>query len=386
VSRFVLDARTATGHFPGIGRYTFSLARAMGPLLDRDERLILLRDPARPSPWDLTALVGERVQVVDVPFSPFSLRQQWAVPRLLHRLGCGLYHNPYYLMPYRPGLPTVVTIYDLIPLRFPETVSLRARWLFRWATALALRTASHILAISQATRRDLLALYHLSPQKVTAIPLAVDPAFRLQPPAEIERVRRTYGLPERYVLYLGINKPHKNLLRLIEAWHLLVRSWKPGTGRPQLVIAGPWDARYPEARERVGELDLSGHVRFLGFVLDGDLPALYSGATLFLFPSLYEGFGLPALEAMACGTPVVCSNTSNLPEIVGQAALTFDPLDVAEMAARIEEALGDTTRREEMRAAGLRQAAHFSWEETARRTMAVYRSVARRAAQRGMGS
>ncbi len=370
--RLILDARTATSHFPGIGRYVVNLARAMVPLLDEDERLILLRDLIQPSRWDLTTLTEERVQIVDVPASPFSLHQQWIIPRLLRRLGADVYHSPYYLMPYRPQLPTVVTVYDLIPLLFPQHVSPTARLLFRWMTALALRTASRVIVISQATRRDLLTLYHLPPQKVTAIPLAADPGFHPPPPTEVERVRRKYALPEDYLLYLGINKPHKNLVRLIDAFSRITFH----VSRFTLVIAGAWDSRYPEPRQRAEALGLENVVRFLGPVLEADLPALYAGAALFVFPSLYEGFGLPVLEAMACGTPVVCSNTSSLPEIMGEAALTFDPLNVKEMAAKIEEALGDESLRGEMREKGLRQAAKFSWERTARETLEVYREAA----------
>jgi len=216
--RIGIDGRYVQDHFPGIGRYVVNLAQAMIPLLDGDELLILLHDPIQPSRWDLTALAGERVQVVDAPISPFSLRQQWAIPRILCHLEADLYHSPYYLMPYRPGVPTVVTVYDLIPLLFPQHVPPSARLLFRWMTALALRTASRTIVISQATRRDLLTFYHLSPQKVTAIPLAAEPAFHPQPLAEVERVRRKYALPENCLLYLGINKPHKNLARLIEAF------------------------------------------------------------------------------------------------------------------------------------------------------------------------
>ncbi len=371
---FCLDARTATDHFPGIGRYVVNLARAMTPLLDGDERLILLRDPTQPSRWDLRALAGEKLQVVDAPLSPFTLRQQWAIPRLLRRLGADLYHSPYYLMPYLPGVPTVVTMYDLIPLLFPHRVSTPARLLFRWMTVLALQAASHVIVISQATRRDLLTFYHLPPQKVTAVPLAADPAFHPQLPAEVERVRRKYGLPENCLLYLGSNKPHKNLLRLVQAWAHVTHCASRITlyvSSFTLAIAGPWDPRYPEPRLLAERLGLE-NIRWLGPVSEADLPALYSAATAFIFPSLYEGFGLPVLEAMACGVPVLCSDTASLPEVAGEAALTFNPFDGAEMTARIEEALGNRALREEMREKSLRQAARFSWERTAQETLKVY--------------
>ncbi|HIC88352.1 MAG TPA: glycosyltransferase family 1 protein [Anaerolineae bacterium] len=367
---FVLDARTATKHFPGIGRYVINLASAMGPLLADDERLVLLHDPSRPTRHDLRKLAGGRVQVVDAPISPFSLHQQWAVPRLLHHLRADLYHSSYYLMPYRPDLPTLLTVYDLTPLRYPEHASARARLFFRLTTHLALRTARAIIAISQATRQDFIERFALPPERIITIPLAADPAFRPQPPEAIAAVRARYGLPEAYVLYLGSNKPHKNLVRLVEAWGRLP---KPTRRRSLLVVAGTWIARYPEARERTKALGLDRSVRFLGPVPEADLPALYSGATLFVFPSLYEGFGLPVLEAMACGTPVACSNTSSLPEVAGDAAHCFVPTDVVQMAMRIEEILEDHALRDSMRERGLTRVRWFSWTHTAQKTLEVYR-------------
>ncbi|PKO22869.1 MAG: glycosyltransferase family 1 protein [Chloroflexi bacterium HGW-Chloroflexi-1] len=399
---FILDARTATPHFPGIGRYVTNLARGLAPLLAPDERLTVLHDPAHPP----ILPSSEALQLVPVLASPFSVQQQWTIPRLLRGVrgpGAGgkgqeaggrrhgpssvigrssvVYHSAYYLMPYRPGVPTVLTVYDLIPLLFPEHSTARARLLFRWTTALALRAADRVIAISEATRRDLLTRFRLNPERVAAIPLAADPAFA---PTNIRGqagvggqgsgVSRKYGLPERYVLYVGSNKPHKNLGRLVEAWRIAdcgLRIADCG-----LVIAGAWDARYPEARERAQMLGLGDRVRWLGPVAEADLPALYAGATLFVFPSLYEGCGLPALEALACGAPVICSNVSSLPEVAGDAALLVDPLDVDALAAAIGRVLGDEALAEEMRQRGLRQAARFTWERTAQQTLAVYRAQA----------
>jgi alpha-1,3-rhamnosyl/mannosyltransferase len=187
----------------------------------------------------------------------------------------------------------------------------------------------------------------------------------------VEAVRRRYALPERYVLYLGSNKPHKNLIRLIEAWALLAEY---GT-RSTLLIAGTWDPRHPEPRLLARRLGLE-NIRWLGPVPEPDIPALYAGATAFVFPSLYEGFGLPVLEAMACGTPVACSNTSSLPEVVGDAALLFDPTDAAGIAEALSRLMHDADLRADLRERTLRQAARFSWERTARATLTVYRQTA----------
>jgi alpha-1,3-rhamnosyl/mannosyltransferase len=388
---YVLDARTATPHFPGIGRYVSNLARALVPLLASDERLTLLYDPAYPLAWHSER--DERrhperseesgaVQAVPVAASPFALGQQWTVPGLLRRLRADLYHSAYILMSYRPGVPTVLTVYDLIPLILPGHSTLRARLLVRLATVLALRASQRVLAISEATRRDYLTHFRLSPERIVTIPLAADPIFRPQPAETIAVVRARYGLPDRYVLYLGSNKPHKNLVRLVEAWGNA--ECRMRNAECQLVIAGAWDERFPEPRRRVEELGLGERVRFLGPVAEVDLPALYSAAELFVFPSLYEGFGLPVLEAMACGTPVLCSNRSSLPEVAGDpsagsgqaAAILADPLDVGGLAEAIGRVLAEPAALQaEMRAKGLVQAQRFTWQQVAAQTLAVYRAL-----------
>ncbi len=397
MSHYVLDARAATPHFPGIGRYVTNLARAMTPLLGADERLTVIVDPAHP----FTLPPSPAVQTVPLDVSLFSLAQQWAVPYLLRSLhrapvtslqpprfnlqfpvssfqssALSLYHSPYIAMPYRPGTPTLLTVYDLIPLRYPEHSTARARLLIRWMTRLALRTARHVIAISDFTRRDFMAEFRLPPERITAIPLAADPAFAPQPSEEAAAVRRKYDLPERFVLYLGSNKPHKNLAQLVEAWLMANGRWQMAGGG--LVIAGAWDERYPEARNLAGIQHPASSIQrlvWLGAVPETDLPALYSAATVFVFPSLYEGFGLPVLEAMACGTPVICSNTSSLPEAAGDAAVLVAPTDRGALADALCHVLSDDHLRAKLRERGLAQAQRFSWQVTAQKTLQCYRAT-----------
>jgi len=409
---YILDARTATPHFPGIGRYVTNLARALMPLLTPDERLTVLHDPAHP----LSLPPSDAVRTVPLAVSPFSLAQQWAVPRLMRSFHArrgdipassaqlpapSLYHSPYVAMPYLPGVPALLTVYDLIPLRYAAHSTARARLLIRWMTRLALRATRHVIAISDFTRRDFMAEFGLRPEQITAIPLAADPAFRPPTAERIAEIRTRYVLPEQFVLYLGSNKPHKNLVRLVEAWQVANSKWQIAESR--LVIAGAWDDRYPEARELADSLAAKSLILnnqqqastsanraiqppvWLGRVPETDLPALYAAATAFVFPSLYEGFGLPVLEAMACGTPVICSNTSSLPEVAGDpsagsgpsAARLVDPLDTAALADAIGRVLADDDLRAGLRRRGLAQAARFSWEQTAAATLAVYRQVTR---------
>jgi len=352
----------------GIGRYAVNLARALGPCLLPSEKLVVLRDSGSPSRWDLSPAAGDRVRILDFPVSPFSLRQQWTLPRLLRGLSSSVYHSPYYLMPILPGVPTAVTIHDLVPLRHPQYFTPLGRLLFSATVRLAVRAAQAIIAVSEATAQDI--KQFLRAERMFVIPEAPAAAFSPQSLGNVAAARARCRLPERYVLYVGSNKPHKNLVRLVAAWARLQPQ------RLQLVIAGVWDRRYPEARLHAETLGLGDAVRFLGAVEEADLPALYSGAALFVFPSEYEGFGLPVLEAMACGVPVACAAAGNLPELAGQAALLFDPRSVDAIAQAIRELLNDPNRRADLTRLGLERAAQFTWEETARRTVSVYRQIA----------
>ena len=364
MSRYILDVRTATAHFPGIGRYVRNLTSALMPLLAADEELTLLGNPAN----------GEAgASICPVSVSPFNVSQQWRIPPLLRRLradGPTLYHSPYYLMPYVTGLPTVVTFYDITPLNYPQSAPVKARLFFRLATTLALRAASHVIAISEAARDDLIRYFPVAPAKVSVTPLAAAPRFQPRPASEVAAARDKYGLPPRFLLYLGINKPHKNLAALIDAYAQLA-----SRRAPPLVIAGVWDERYPQARRRAEQNQLGDSARFLGAVDEADLPALYSGATLFIFPSLCEGFGLPVLEAMRCGAPVVCSNAASLPEIVGEAGRLFNPHSVADIRDAMAELLENDSLRAELSERGRARASRFSWRATAAATLRCYREA-----------
>ncbi|MDE0197472.1 MAG: glycosyltransferase family 1 protein [Caldilineaceae bacterium] len=380
MSHYILDARTAVPHFPGIGRYVSNLASALTPLLSAGESLTILDNQPPSALQDTSASVPELERAaklpgtkVSAPVSPFDIRQQWQIPFLLKRLksgGAAVYHSPYYLMPYRTALPTLLTFYDVIPLKFPQTVPAKARLFFRLAATLALRTADRIAAISNAARSDLLKHFSFPASQVSVTPLAASARYRPQPASEVGRVRQKYHLPDQLLLYLGINKPHKNLPALVDAYARIASHHAP-----PLVIAGAWDHRYPQAKERAASLQLGDAVRFLGPVEEHDLPALYSAATLFVFPSLYEGFGLPVLEAMACGTPVACSNTPGLAEVAGAAALLFDPHSVTEIRSAMTELIEDSRQRALRAEQGLAQAGLYSWQATAEATLRCYRQL-----------
>jgi glycosyltransferase involved in cell wall biosynthesis len=238
------------------------------------------------------------------------------------------------------------------------------------------RAAAHLIADSYATRDDLVRLYGAANEQITVAHLGVDPDLGPVRDAErLARVRQQYGIAGDYVLYVGTLQPRKNLVRLIEAFGTL-----PGRGL-SLVLAGKAGWLSDEILTRARDPGLAGRVIVTGYVDEADLDALYSGATLFCMPSLYEGFCMPVLEAMACGTPVVCSDTSSLPEVVGDAALTFDPQDVSDMARAMACLLADEALRAQCVARGRARAAHFTWGACARTVMQVLERVGRHEGQ-----
>ncbi|WP_287128535.1 glycosyltransferase family 1 protein [Candidatus Cyanaurora vandensis] len=256
--------------------------------------------------------------------------------------------------------PQVSVAHDVIPLHYPELYPRKVAY-FRYWVPLSLRSARQIICISQQTQRDLVTFYNLSPEKITVIPLACDRTHFIPGP----KATRT-----PYLLYLGAHEPHKNLVTLLDSFRALSQTWAGS-----LWVGGRFDPRYtPQLQARVA--DLGARVRWLGYVPYADLPGLYQSATAFVFPSLYEGFGLPVLEAMACGTPVVSAHTSSLPEVGGQAVAYFEPRSVAELMGVLERVVGDAGYRDHLRNQGLARAAQFDWSITAAKTWAVCQAVA----------
>ncbi len=375
-----IDGRFIADHFPGIGRYTYNLIDALARVAP-DDRFILLHNPAlKNSRYDLAALTGYsnlKLRRVDVPTR--SLREQFQSPSSNLQSPISIFHSPYYIKPYFLAARSVVSIFDLIPLRVPNDLpNAFARLAFRTANWLAPRPAARIIAPSHATRDDLIAMLGVPREKITVVPLAADARFAPQPENEIARVRDKYALPREYALSVGINKPHKNLATLLRAWARV-------DAQATLVIAGAWDARYSNFGFRISDFGMmspsvirnpQSAIR-VSNIPDADLPALYSGARVFVMPSLYEGFGLPALEAMACGAPVIAANASSLPEVVGDAALLFDPRDANALAQLIARVLDDAALRDELRGKSLARAQNFSWERTAGATIKVYKEASR---------
>ncbi|MDP8909562.1 MAG: glycosyltransferase family 4 protein [Chloroflexota bacterium] len=341
----------------GVSRYISELARALAPLLAPNDDLCLLK-PAMPP-------VGER-PALRIPW------EQAVLPVQAQRQRLDVLHGPLHVLPWLGGVPGVITVHDLAYVHFPERVPRSRRLYLTVGTRRSVGQARRVIAISTSTADDLRRWLGLPTRRIDVIPLA--PAEDVQPVSgeTLAAFRRDNGVTIPYVLCVGTLEPRKNLPRLLHAFAAIADDVPH-----QLILVGPEGWLTGELHATLADLRLGDRVRLTGFVDDRNLGAWYSGADLFVFPSLYEGFGLPPLEAMRCGAPVVTSNVSSLPEVVGDAAVTVDPQDVQGLATAMREVLTDRGRADELRARGVARAAEFSWARTARETLAVYRDAAK---------
>lgn len=300
--------------------------------------------------------------------------EQLGLPLALRRVGVALLHSPAYAMPLACPTPAVVTVHDLSFFHLPETFPRAQGAYLRAATRQAVRRAAALIAVSDYTRRELVRLLGADPARIFVVPNGTDPSCRPLPRADVDAYRARAGLPQRFILAVGTLQPRKNLATLVRAYAELRRRL-PNADVPALVIAGAHGWGESNVAALIAELGLEGQVILPGYIPLEDLPALYNAALLLAYPSRYEGFGLPVVEAMACGTPVIVADATSLPEVAGEAGLKIGPDDVAGWAAGMAMVIDDPARAAAMRQAGLRQAAPFTWTRAAQQTIAVYRQV-----------
>ncbi|MEA3340652.1 MAG: glycosyltransferase family 1 protein, partial [Chloroflexota bacterium] len=362
-----IDARIVHYTRGGISNYVSRLLVSLAAL-DVDADFCVLhsrKDRAPPAP-------GSNFRPVACWTPSHHRLERWALGVEAMRLRLDLLHSPDFIPPAFGYRRSVITIHDLNFLHYPQFLTTASRRYYNQQIEWAVRRADHILADSHATKSDLVSLLNTPPEKVTTVHLAADPAFRPLPEAEVRQVAARYGLEPGYLLCVGTLEPRKNIPGLLEAYRSLLDAQV--TDAP-LVLVGGKGWLYDEIFERVEELHLAGQVYFLHGVPDTDLVGLYNGAGVLATVSFYEGFGLPALEAMACGAPVVVADRASLPEVVGEAGLLADPDDPNDIARALTRALTEEPLRAQMRERGLAQAARFTWKKTARETLDVYRMV-----------
>ena len=369
--RVAIDARKL--HDFGIGTYIRNLLRHLARI-DRDSEYVLL---CQEPDLGVASQLGPNFRTVLEPSPNYSLREQIHVPWVLHREKPDVFHAPHYVLPPATPCRSVVTIHDCIHLMFPQYLRNRAAYLYARASMWSSSHQAHrILTVSEASKRDIIHFFSVPPEKVVVVYNAIEERFSKTPSEDaIARVRERYQLNHPFVLYVGNIKPHKNLVRLIEAFAELRRR---GFDELKLLIIGDEISKLPALRRAVHSHKLHKHVRFLGYLEDETLASLYRLASVFVFPSLYEGFGLPPLEAMASGTPVVTSNVSSMPEVTGDAAVLVDPYSVDSIVEGIARVLKDPALSADLRRKGIARAREFSWDRSVQRTRELYQEVCER--------
>ena len=372
--RIVVDARKAGGQDYGIGTYIRRLGETCARLSPSDDFVFLGkadRVDGKDVPRDAARITGDNVTWEPNPSANYSLRELVSIAWQVRDLRGDVFHAPHYVYPLMLPCPGVVTIHDCIHLRFPQQFpepgsNLYARMMIRRAVA----KSDRVLTVSEATRADLVELVNADPSKIEVIPHGCDPYFlETVDGRELSNVAKKYSLARPFLLSVANIKPHKNLKRLLESFGQLRRDYDD----LDLVIAG--GDFYPELQAACESYGVKDRVQQLGFLKKKDLRALYNLARIFVFPSLYEGSGLPPLEAMACGTPVVASSNSAIPEVVGHNGLLVNPYRVDAITEAIRSLLEDSSFRNKLGAQGKIRAQEFDWNESARRVLDVYREV-----------
>ena len=365
--RIAFDGTTLRPGRTGVGYYSEHLLHHLVKESVDDEIIVVSNRPV-----DTVTPLPPQVRVLtSSSHVPRMVWMQAIAPRMLRQAGADLVHFTNGMVPLASAIPTVVTIHDMSLTMFPRYHPPRRVLLNRPLVDLAARRADAVITVSESAKRDIVRLYGPGAERAHVVHEAPAPAFQpVRNPETLERVRRRYRLADRFILYVGTIEPRKNLPKLIEGF---AKRRQSGDLSHQLVCVGPYGWLSRNLEDLIERLQIEDAIRFTGYVPFEDLPALYSLAEMFVFPSLYEGFGLPIIEAMACGTPVVTGHVAALTEVAGGAVEQVERLDAEALGSAIVGLATNRERREELAALGLKRARMFSWERAARETLKVYR-------------
>lgn len=371
--RIGIDIRSLIFTRAGISSYTCNLIKSLAEI-DKENEYILFCNTKSQYNWAGYDNIKEKV--LRLPHLGSLTERIWEeifLPRGIASMEVDIFHGPRFTLPSKKPCKFIVTIHDLAFKKFPQLVTRGGFNYFNAHVESAVKKADGIIAVSYNTREDLVNLFDVDGNRIEVIYEGIDENYHIiEDRKELKEAGDRYGLPEKFILFVGTVEPRKNLVRLIEAFNKLKMK---KLIEHSLVIAGGKGWLYNDVFETVERLKLEQDVIFTGYIPESDLPLIYNLADLFVYPSLYEGFGLPPLEAMACGVPVITSNVSSLPEVAGDAALLVDPCNVPAIAGLIEQVLGNNGLREKMIEKGFERAGKFSWEDAAKKTMTVYREV-----------
>lgn len=367
--RIGIDCRMYSTAFTGIGRYVLELTENIFKMDKENEYVLFFNNPE----YHYFKQPHKNIKKVLADTPHYSLEEQIKFPRVLKKEKLDLMHFTHFNAPIFYNKPFIVTIHDLTLSLFPgqKMTALIHRFCYHLVLRHAVKRAKKIIAVSENTKNDLHKYLKIKPSKVEVVYEGVNPEFKKKKDYKFELIRRKYNIQKPFLLYTGVFRSHKNLVNLIKAFNILKRNYKLDIN---LVITGREDRFYPEVKDTVESLDLGRDVILPGLVSEEDLVMLYNVAALYVFPSLYEGFGLPPLEAMQCGLPVACSNASCMPEICGDAVLYFDPHDINDMAEKIHKLYTDAQLQKKLISLGYKHVKKFSWEKMTEETIKIYKS------------
>jgi glycosyltransferase involved in cell wall biosynthesis len=358
----VIDARMISDQMHGIARYTYNLIDLFAQIRNGNEYTVLVNH----NYLDNFVKNKQNFELKLMKSKFISVAEQFELPGVLNELKPDIFHSPSFVAPLICPCKLVMTIHDMNHLAFPEYYSKVHQYYYKYVVKPSAIKSEKILTDSEFSKDEIIKFFKLSADKIVVTHLGIDHSFNdTDHQAKHQEVIQKYKLPEHFILYVGNRKPHKNVERLIEAYSRVNTDGK-------LAMSGDPD---DNLNSLIIKLNLVDKVCFTGNIADSDLPVVYNLAELFVFPSLYEGFGLPPIEAMACGTPVITSNVSSLPEVVEDAAILVNPYDVSELANAITSVLSNEDTYQKLIEKGLAQAKKFTWEETANKTLAVYQEV-----------
>lgn len=372
----LFDGRFLSLSHAGLGRYTLELLKALLPL-DKAQKYILVVSPKTKFERDLADALYERenpVEIVEVDAPHYSFAEQYRFLRKILQLKPDLVHFPHFNHPILYKDQFVVTIHDLTLSQYAERGGVAKRAVYQKVIAHAVQKSRAIIVDSDFVKSEIVRDFSVVKSKIATIHIGVDEKFKkITNPLVLKRVEK-YGLKNPYILSVGQWREHKNLIRLVEAF-AKIKGSRGSKEKLDLVFVGREDSKYPKLREKIVELGLKNNVKFTGFVSDEDLPIIYNNAKVFAMPSLSEGFGLPGIEAQACGVPVASSNKTCLPEVYGNGAIYFDPENITDMAQKIKEVLLDNKLSSRLIRDAQENAKKFTWGTAAKKTLEVYREI-----------
>ena len=369
--RIAIDAHSVGTQLAGNETYAVNLIEALAEVDQSNQYTLYV---TRQSAIDRFANRWPNFKIKRmVPHTPL-VRIPVTLSAELRRNPVDVLHVQYTAPPLAP-CPVVATIHDLSFEHLPETFNRRSRAQLRLTVRRTARKAAQILTLSEFSRRDIVDTYRIAPDRVSVTPAAAPSHFKpIEDETELRKIREIYGIERDYILSVSSIQPRKNLIRLIEAYSCL-RGSRPEGKLPQLVLVGKRGWLDNETFRAAQRHSANNDITFTGYVVEKDLPALYSGATCFVYPSFFEGFGLPVLEAMQCGAPVIAGNRTSIPEVVGKAGLLFDPFDTNSLVLALTRMLDDSEYRAALRIQGLERAREFDWKQTARMTLQAYQKA-----------